>query len=74
MIKKVNATGYRIKKANKILIKEIEEYVHVVNSENATMNYIISTWHAVVIPEQERFKRETLARAKALGLHVSFGT
>lgn len=71
---KENTIGLRLKKENRKLIKEIEEYVQIVSNRNAAINYVISTWHAVVIPEQEQFKRETLARAKALGMHVSFGS
>lgn len=66
--------GFRLTKKNKKLLKEIEEYIPTVDNRNAALNHIIESWYSVVVPERESFKRETLARAKALGMHVSFGT
>lgn len=79
MSKKVSSKNsvlrtFRIKKKNMILLKEIEEYLPTADNINSAINQVIESWHGVVVIERERFKKEILNRAKALGMHVSFGT
>jgi len=69
-----NPIGFRLTKENKARLKEIEEYTPTVSNRNATMNHIIESWHTVVIPERIRFKKETVAKAKSLGMSVYFSS
>lgn len=69
-MKKPNATGFRITNENLDRLTEIELYIPTVSSRNAAMNFIIKSFHEVIIIPRSKKIVEIKNDMKAFGISI----